>query len=111
MGADTDFRNYRVDFAKITRTLGFIPGWTLQEGIKQIITALESGEVIDYRDPMYSNVKFLSEEQNSRLLPLENGWAYELLKEGARPKAATGVTVPVEVKRVGKRKTIAVKYI
>ena len=79
MGADTDFRNYRVDFAKITKILGFIPRWTLQEGIKQVIAALESGEVKDYRHPMYSNVKFLSEENNSRLIQRENGWASQLI--------------------------------
>ena len=45
MGADTDFRNYRVGFTKITRTLGLIPRWTLQEGIRQVIATLESGEV------------------------------------------------------------------
>jgi hypothetical protein len=82
MGADTDFRNYRVDFTKITTMLGFIPRWTLQEGVKQVIAALESGEVKDYRHPMYSNVKFLSEENNSHLIQRENGWASELMING-----------------------------
>jgi nucleoside-diphosphate-sugar epimerase len=82
MGADTDFRNYRVDFTKITKMLGFIPRWTLQEGVKQVIAALESGEVKDYRHPMYSNVKFLSEENNSHLIQRENGWASELMING-----------------------------
>ncbi len=86
MGADTDFRNYRVDFAKIRKMLSFTPRWTLEEGIKQVITALESGEVRDYRNPMYSNAKFLSEENNSRLIRPENGWAQELIKQDVEPE-------------------------
>jgi nucleoside-diphosphate-sugar epimerase len=84
MGPDTDFRNYQVDFTKIRRMLGFSPRWCLQEGINQVITALESGEVGDYRHPTYSNVKFLSEEHNSRLIPRENGWAHELINREVR---------------------------
>jgi nucleoside-diphosphate-sugar epimerase len=80
MGADTDFRNYRVDFRKIRTMLQFVPQWSVENGIKQVIAALENGEVIDYRDPMYSNVKFLSDESNSHLIRRENGWAQELIK-------------------------------
>jgi nucleoside-diphosphate-sugar epimerase len=90
-GADTDFRNYRVDFTKITRILGFIPRWTLQEGVKQVIAALESGEIKDYQDPMYSNVKFLAEESNSCLIRSETGWASELINEEVRPRMRPAV--------------------
>jgi len=86
LGADADFRNYRVDFTKITKMLGFIPRWTLQEGIKQVIAALENSEIKDYQNPMYSNVKFFSEESNSRLIQRENGWASELINEEAGPR-------------------------
>ena len=91
--ADADFRNYRVDFTKITKMLGFIPRWTLQEGIKQVIAALESGEVKDYRHPMYSNVKFLSEESNSHLIRPENGWAYKLMNEEIKSRPAPVVSI------------------
>jgi nucleoside-diphosphate-sugar epimerase len=93
MGADTDFRNYRVDFTKITTMLGFIPRWTLQDGIKQVIAALESGEVKDYRHPKYSNVKFLSEESNSRLIRPENGWAYKLINEEIKSRTTSPVSI------------------
>ena len=66
--------------------LGFIPRWSLQEGIKQVITALESGEIKDYQHPMYSNVKFLGEEANSHLIRRENGWASELINEEVGPR-------------------------
>jgi len=85
MGADSDFRNYRVDFTKIKRMLSFTPEWSLERGIKQVIAAFERGEVEDYRSSMYSNVKFLVEEANSRLIPREKGWAYELIKEETKP--------------------------
>jgi nucleoside-diphosphate-sugar epimerase len=91
MGADTDFRNYRVDFTKISTKLGFVPQWTVEAGIEQVIAALENGEVSDYRDPMYSNVKFLSEENTSRLIRRENGWAQELIKDAV--EAATTASV------------------
>jgi nucleoside-diphosphate-sugar epimerase len=84
MGADTDFRNYQVDFTKIRKMLDFTPRWSLQEGIQQVLTSLESGEVRDYLHPTYSNVKFLREEHNSRLIPKENGWAQELLNREVR---------------------------
>ena len=92
MGADTDFRNYRVDFTKIKKMLGFTPEWTLEQGIKQVITAFENGEVRDYRNSMYSNVKFLVEEANSRLIRREKGWAHELIKEEGMPGNASIVT-------------------
>ena len=83
LGDDVDKRNYWVNFNKIRGTLGFSPEWTIQDGIKQVIEALESGKVKDYRDAKYSNVKFLSEEGIYRLARNENGWAYELVNEGA----------------------------
>ena len=86
MGVDTDFRNYRVDFSKIRNMLSFRPEWTLEQGVRQVIAAFEKGAVRDYRNPMYSNVKFLVEEANSRLIRREKGWAYELIKEEERPE-------------------------
>jgi nucleoside-diphosphate-sugar epimerase len=91
MGADTDFRNYRVEFMKIRKMLGFQCQWSLKEGISQVVAALESGEIRDYRHVMHSNVKFLSEEGNTRLIRRENGWAQHLIKSEAeygRPSAA-----------------------
>ncbi|MDW8105448.1 MAG: SDR family oxidoreductase, partial [Armatimonadota bacterium] len=84
MGADGDRRNYRVSFAKIRRVLGFRPSWTLEQGVLQVIEALRSGVIGDYRDARYSNVKFLSEEGVSRLFRYENGWAYALINEAAQ---------------------------
>jgi nucleoside-diphosphate-sugar epimerase len=92
MGADTDFRNYRVDFSKIKKMLSFTPEWTLEKGVQQVIEAFEKGDVRDYRSSKYSNVKFLVEEANSRLIRREKGWAYELIKEESKPENESIVT-------------------
>lgn len=97
MGADTDFRNYRVDFSKIKKMLNFSPEWTLEQGIKQVIAAFEKGEVVDYRNSMYSNVKFLVDEANSRLIRREKGWAHELIKEEVKPGNGANGSIAVGV--------------
>jgi nucleoside-diphosphate-sugar epimerase len=81
MGNDTDQRNYRVNFNKIHNALGFVPQWTVEKGVQQVIEAIRSGKVTDYRHARYSNVKFLSEEGASRLLRSEPRWAYDLINE------------------------------
>ncbi|PZS05142.1 MAG: NAD-dependent dehydratase [Chloroflexi bacterium] len=79
--SDSDRRNYRVSFGKIRSKLGFSPRWTVQRGVSQVIHALESGRVADYRDPLHSNVKFLSEEGIDRLERRHHNWAHELISE------------------------------
>jgi hypothetical protein len=61
--------------------LGFTPKWTVDEGIEQVIGAIRSGKVDDYRDARYSNVKYLTEQGIFRLAREENSWAYQLLYE------------------------------
>jgi dTDP-D-glucose 4,6-dehydratase len=83
MGSDTDKRNYKVSFGKIHKTLGFVPRWSVEQGVRQVIEAIESGKVKNYHDAKYSNVKFLSDEGTSRLIRRQNGWAHELIKESS----------------------------
>lgn len=83
MGSDTDRRNYRVNFSKIRNVLQFVPQWTVEEGIQQVIARIQSGQIVDYHDAKYSNVKFLSEEGASQLIPRHNGWAHELINDAA----------------------------
>jgi len=42
-----DKRSYRVDFSKIRRTLGFVPGHTPRDEARTVYEALETGKVID----------------------------------------------------------------
>jgi hypothetical protein len=87
LGQDGDRRNYRVDFGKIRTTLGFTPHWRVEEGIGQVIEAISSGRVVDYRDARYSNVKFLSDE-GADCLTKTNGWARELIERAVPQYAA-----------------------
>ncbi|HEY8292278.1 MAG TPA: SDR family oxidoreductase, partial [Thermomicrobiales bacterium] len=57
----TDKRNYYVHFTKIRETLGFTPRHTLEESIREMKDALDTGEVQDYRDRRYNNHQFLSQ--------------------------------------------------
>lgn len=78
---DGDRRNYRVNFGKIRRTLGYAPQWTLERGISQVIEAMNAGKVANYQDAKYSNVKYLSEEGTTPKITRHNQWAHDLLKE------------------------------
>ncbi|MFN7930710.1 MAG: NAD(P)-dependent oxidoreductase [Blastocatellia bacterium] len=78
---DGDRRNYRVNFNKIRRTLGYAPQWTLERGISQVIEAMHGGKVTNYQDAKYSNVKYLSEEGTTPKIVRHNQWAHDLLKE------------------------------
>ncbi len=80
-GRDGDRRNYRVDFSKIRNILGFVPQWSIEKGIQQVIDALKSGRVRDYRSAMYSNVKYLTEEIASETVKqYYTGWERRLIE-------------------------------
>lgn len=77
---NVDRRNYRVDFSRIQKSLGFSPEWTLSMGIQQVLDAIASGQVTDYKDPRYSNVRFLSEEIGLESLRFnQQRWVHEVL--------------------------------
>jgi nucleoside-diphosphate-sugar epimerase len=42
-----DPRNYRVNFSKVKRVLGFEPKYTIDDGIKEIVVSLKKGKFID----------------------------------------------------------------
>lgn len=80
-GDETDPNNYRVSFNKLRKVLGFTPIWTVEKGIEQVIEAIQTGQVRDYREPQYSNIKFLTLEGITRLDRHESDWASRLLDE------------------------------
>lgn len=51
-----DHRNYRVDFTRIDRMLGFRAAVSLAEGIDEIDAMMAAGKVDDYRAAQYHNV-------------------------------------------------------
>jgi nucleoside-diphosphate-sugar epimerase len=76
-----DRSNYRIKCTKIQRELGFVPQWTVEQGIRQVMTAIHSGRISNYRDPIYSNVKFLSQHREwiHRFYQGNHAWAYEMI--------------------------------
>jgi nucleoside-diphosphate-sugar epimerase len=60
--------NYRVSFARIRSALGFVPRHSLKEGIAEIRDAVESGNISDYTEARYSNVKAMTSGQATRAL-------------------------------------------
>lgn len=61
-GEDTDKRNYKVKFDKIRNMLAFERSFSLEDGIKQVVSAIRTGQISDYTLPEYNNYRFLNEE-------------------------------------------------
>jgi nucleoside-diphosphate-sugar epimerase len=81
-GRDGDRRNYRVSFRRIREELGFVPDWNLEGGVRQVLAALRSGDITDYRAPEYSNVAFLTGmNEASTYLTTESEYARVLITE------------------------------
>lgn len=74
-----DPRNYRVSFRKIHQHLDYVPQWSLNDGIQQVLEAIATGEIADYEDPRYSNAKYLSAEGTTKLA--QHQWATKMLQE------------------------------
>jgi nucleoside-diphosphate-sugar epimerase len=67
-GNGADHRDYHVSFARIRRELDFKPYHTLEDGIRQIETALRSGQIQNYQDKRYSNYLTLRYPANFRTI-------------------------------------------
>lgn len=74
-----DRRDYRVDFSKIRNLLNYKTNWTVPEGVRQVLEAIDSGQVTDYRAPQYSNVAFLRREGTASLA--RDRWARDLIED------------------------------
>jgi nucleoside-diphosphate-sugar epimerase len=75
-----DRRNYHVSFAKIRTRLGFVPAWTLERGIFQVLRLVRSNEVGHYSLPTYSNFLYLKEQgAGSFGLFKITGWENDLM--------------------------------
>jgi nucleoside-diphosphate-sugar epimerase len=70
-----DKRNYWVNFNKIHRILDFSTRWTVEQGVQQIIEAIKSGQIGDYRDVRYSNFEFLKQQGLNLLSHSESSWS------------------------------------
>jgi nucleoside-diphosphate-sugar epimerase len=93
---DTDRRDYHVSFAKIRNELGFVPRYTVEEGVREIQAAFQDGRIGDYREKRYSNFRTLSDAVNHmsiRSRQISELYAPQSLDEvvnGAMAVAASG---------------------
>jgi len=62
-----DRRSYRVAFDRIRTKLGFVPARTVDDAIREVRTVLQTGEVRDYGDEVYHNVKQLQRNSRQRI--------------------------------------------
>ena len=90
MGSDTDKRNYRGDFRKIEREIGFSAEWTIDAGIRQIEEVLRRGDIEDYKDARYSNVRFLTEASSRPMAQPNTGWPSTMLERQEAAIAGVG---------------------
>ena len=75
-----DKRNYRVSFEKIRSRLGFVPAWTIERGIAQVLAIVRSNQVGDYSLPTYSNVLYLKARGTKSFGSFKiTGWEHELM--------------------------------
>lgn len=80
-GSDQDRRNYQVSFRKIRMMVGFAPRWTVEDGVRQVVDAIQAGKVVDYREVLYSNEKYLNEANGGALARPHIQWAQDLIRE------------------------------
>jgi len=90
MGGDTDKRDYRGDFRKIQRAVGFEAEWTVEDGVRQIEEVLRAGTIADYKEPRYSNVRFLTEVAEDSMAQPDRDWPASLLEQQEAAIAGAG---------------------
>jgi dTDP-D-glucose 4,6-dehydratase len=84
--ADQDRRNYKVNFSKIQLMVGFRTKWSVEDGVRQVVSAIRAGEITDYREARYSNERYLNEMNGNGLDRPQIQWAYDLLRELPSPQ-------------------------
>ena len=55
-----DKRSYRVQCDKIAKVLGFVPDYTVEDGIREILDVLRSGKIENADDIKYHNHKIIA---------------------------------------------------
>jgi len=61
-----DPRNYRVSFGKIRRVLGFVPEFTVAQGIAEVAAAVQRDPALrHHREPLFHNVQALKQRSES----------------------------------------------
>ena len=67
-----DPRDYRVSFEKIRRTLGFVPAFTVAQGIAEVAAAVRRNPTLrHHREPLFHNVQALKQRFDARTRSLD----------------------------------------
>lgn len=61
-----DRRSYRVAFDRARDVLGFVPTRTVDDAIREVRKVIAEGDVNDYRDEIYHNLKWLQRNSEAR---------------------------------------------
>ncbi|MGP8246940.1 MAG: NAD-dependent epimerase/dehydratase family protein [Bryobacteraceae bacterium] len=56
---NSDLRNYKVNFDKILNLTGFKARYTVEEGVAELKSAFDQGQITDYMDLRYHNQRYL----------------------------------------------------
>lgn len=83
-----DPRNYRVSFAKMEHVVGFVASKSVEDAVREIVHALQSGQIADYRQPQYSNVQWLTENGETAITMVPN--IYSVVMRTAEQISAAG---------------------
>ncbi len=86
-----DPRNYRVNFDRIGKELGYRTTWTIETGIDQILEAIRSGEITDYQSSENSNVQWFKELLDSNHLQPDGRMLLQSLESQVGFSEDTGV--------------------
>lgn len=94
---NSDRRNYRVNFDKIRDRLGFSARYTIRDGVEEVKTAFEAGQIHDYKELHYNNQRFLqvagtvgNKDQIDSLIMA----AFSDLQAGEHPAAKASTMAP-----------------
>ncbi|MGB3905872.1 MAG: glycosyltransferase [Anaerolineae bacterium] len=83
-----DERNYRVSSESIRRMVGFSANKTVEDAVLDIVGAVRTGRIVNYRDPRYSNVKWLTENGETAITMVPN--IYSVVMRMPEGMSATG---------------------
>jgi nucleoside-diphosphate-sugar epimerase len=86
--AAEDERNYRVSCERIQRRVGFEATKTVEDAVLDIVQAVRTGRVANYRLPQYSNVKWLTENGETAITMVPN--IYSVVMRMPEGMSATG---------------------
>jgi len=56
---EVDKRSYRVSNQKLAKVLGFTPKISVEEGVREIVAAIQRGQYTDFDHPVYYNLPWL----------------------------------------------------